>query len=345
MTCACVSVRHWLLGRNEECGLRCVYHGWKFDVHGNCVDMPNEPSESNFKHKIKATAYPCKEAGGVVWTYMGPPELQPGLPQLEWTLVPDAHRFATRHLQECNWFQALEGGFDTSHIPFLHRGDASAGPPSVSRVPKIYETVPTDFGFISGSGRALDNGHMYWTASVLLMPFHKIITRHGGPDAPIGAHAWVPIDDENCMNYSIEYHPDRPLRDDEMERSRNFFYIHTENVPGTDRPIQKDNDYLIDRKLQRSGQSFTGIKGIGMQDCGIQESMGAIGDRGIEHLGVSDTAIITLRRLLLRTLRDVEAGGQPPGMAGASYRVRSAAFTIPGSEVFADVVEDFVCIG
>src|SRR5579862_7176087 len=89
-------------GRNEECGLRCVYHGWKFDVEGNCVDMPNEPAESNFKHKIKQLAYPCEEHGGVIWTCMGPPELRPEFPELQWTLVPESHRFATRHIQECN---------------------------------------------------------------------------------------------------------------------------------------------------------------------------------------------------------------------------------------------------
>src|SRR5579859_8197660 len=110
-------------GRNEEAGLRCVYHGWKFDVDGNCVDMPNEPPESNFKHKIKTTAYPCLERGGIIWTCMGPPELQPGAPEYGFCLVPESQRFATRHAQECNWLQALEGGHDTAHVPFLHLGD------------------------------------------------------------------------------------------------------------------------------------------------------------------------------------------------------------------------------
>src|SRR6266536_6368011 len=108
-------------GRNEECGLRCVYHGWKWDVHGNCVDMPNEPPESNFKDKVKAVAYPCREAGGVVWAYMGPPEQQPEvLPQFEWTLVPPEQRVVSKLLQESNWVQGLEGGIDSSHVSFLH---------------------------------------------------------------------------------------------------------------------------------------------------------------------------------------------------------------------------------
>src|SRR6185369_7188990 len=105
-------------GRNEEEGLRCVYHGWKFDVTGQCVDMPSEPAESNFKGKIKATAYPCQERGGVIWTYMGPPEHQPGLPDFGWVDVPESHRHVAKDRRECSWLQAVEGGIDSSHISF-----------------------------------------------------------------------------------------------------------------------------------------------------------------------------------------------------------------------------------
>src|SRR3954463_3013755 len=97
-------------GRNEENGLRCVYHGWKFDVDGRCVDMPSEPSESSFKNKVRIASYPCIERAGIVWTYMGPPERKPGFPELEWAAVPDSYRYATRHIQECNWLQGVEGG-------------------------------------------------------------------------------------------------------------------------------------------------------------------------------------------------------------------------------------------
>ncbi len=109
-------------GRNEECGLRCVYHGWKFDVDGNCVDLPSEPRDYNLQARVKAKAYPCVERGGLIWAYMGPAEHKPEFPDLEWTLIPETHRYATRHIQECNWLQGLEGGFDTSHLSFLHGG-------------------------------------------------------------------------------------------------------------------------------------------------------------------------------------------------------------------------------
>ncbi|HLY66544.1 MAG TPA: Rieske 2Fe-2S domain-containing protein, partial [Chloroflexota bacterium] len=260
-------------GRNEECGLRCVYHGWKFDVHGTCVDMPNEPPESNFKHKIQQLAYPCRERGGVIWSYLGPPELEPGLPELEWALVPDSQRFATRHIQTCNWLQALEDGFDTSHVQILHQGFVQTVR-AVSKAPKL-EVIPSAGGFMLATSRELQAGGTNWSINQWLFPWYKVITRHG-PDEPIGAHAWVPIDDESCMVWTVEYHPDRPLNEEEMGPSKSWTSIHLENIPGSDRTVlNKKNDYLIDRQVQRT-QTYTGIKGIGAQDTAMQESMGPI---------------------------------------------------------------------
>ena len=144
----------------------------------------------------------------VVSTYMGPPQLKPGFPDLEWTHVPAAHRFVTRHLQDCNWAQALEGGFDTSDLSFLHRDAASTADGRAIGLPTRYEVVPTDYGFVAGTGRETGAGALAWTANVMLLPFHKLIAT-----TPIGAHVWVPMDDETTMNYCIEYSPDRPLED------------------------------------------------------------------------------------------------------------------------------------
>ena len=319
-------------GRNEECGLRCVYHGWKFDVAGNCVDMPSEPPGSAFQHKIKVTAYPCVERGGLVWTYMGPVEFRPEFPDLEWTRIPDSHRYVTRHIQECNWLQGLEGGFDSSHLAFLHGGAAEG---RVTTVPTRYEVVPTDFGFVVGAGREAKADETFWTANVMLMPFHKIIA-----SVPPGAHVWAPIDDENTMLYCVDFRPDRALTEDDLARSKSSEGIHTENIPGTDWTVQnKANHYLIDRELQASGRSFTGIKGFGVQDSGIQESMGPIADRTMEHLGVSDTAVIQIRRLLLQTLEDHAAGEKLPGTDPASHQVRSSRFTAPRERSFAETME------
>src|SRR5437762_527055 len=144
-------------GRNEEEGLRCVYHGWKFDCTGQCVDMPSEPAESNFKSKIKATAYPTYERSGLIWVYMGPPERQPEFPEYEWNMVPESNVHFSRRLQENNYLQGVEGGIDSSHVPFLH-GQAPQISPAANnysardKMPRL--TVSrTDYGFVYGAER------------------------------------------------------------------------------------------------------------------------------------------------------------------------------------------------
>ncbi len=308
-------------GRNEEHGLRCVYHGWKYDVAGQCVDMPSEPPESTFKDRIKATAYPCREAGDVIWTYMGPPALQPGVPEWEWLRVPASHRFASRRWQESNWLQAVEGGLDVSHIAFLHRGDNTSikrgyrPRSSAASFSMGSEPTPTRAGLMMASGSTIGRGPSHF-----MMPFYKIIGQ-AAPDAPIGAHAWVPIDDENCMLYSWEWNPDRPLDAEEMAYCRDFRSIHAETLPGSDRTVLNwHNDYQIDRELQRSGASYTGIKGVGIQDSAMQESMGPIQDRTQEHLGTSDVQIIALRRYLLRLLKAPADDASLPGVDPATHR-------------------------
>ena len=324
-------------GRNEENGLRCVYHGIKFDVAGNCVDLPCVPQIPVVQHQsvksyMKAKAYPCIERGDVIWTYMGPPELKPAFPDLEWTAVPAAQRFATRHIQECNWLQGLEGGFDATHLSFLHGGDAET---SRRIVATLYEVMPADFGFVVATGREPENGPVMWNMNVMLMPFHKIIS-----SIPHAAHVWAPIDDETTMLYSINFHPSRALTDEDLARERSWRGIHTENIPGSDHAIRnKANDYLIDRELQASGQSYTGMKGLGTQDCAIQESMGPISDRTLEHLVPSDAAIVKIRKLLLQALKDHADGKPLPGMKPESYRVRSARVELPKGAPVAEAVE------
>jgi phthalate 4,5-dioxygenase len=174
--------------------------------------------------------------------------------------------------------------------------------------------------------------------NVMLMPFHKIIS-----SIPHGAHVWAPIDDENTMLYSVDFHPSRPLNEDDMARSTAGFGIHTENITGTDHAVRnKANDYLIDRALQASGKSYTGMTGFGTQDCAIQESMGPIADRTAEHLLACDAAIVKIRRLLLQTLKDHAAGKPLPGMEPASYRVRSGRFEASWEEPFTDAMERYV---
>jgi nitrite reductase/ring-hydroxylating ferredoxin subunit len=327
-------------GRNEQGGLRCVYHGLKFDVGGNCIDLPCVPQlaasqKANVAAQLKAKAYPCLERGEVVWTYMGPAQSRPPFPELEWTLVAPSQRYATRHIQECNWLQALEGGFDATHLTFLHGGESDA---SRRIVATLYEVIPTDFGYVVGTGRDPGNGRIMWNMNVMLMPFHKIIS-----SIPHAAHVWAPIDDENTMLYSIDFHPARPFTEEELARSKSGLGIHTENLPGSDHAVRnRANDYLIDRALQASGQSYTGMTGFGTQDCAIQESMGAIAERAAEHLLACDAAIVKIRRLLLQALKDRAAGKPLPGMRPESYRVRSGRFEAPKEVPFAQAMEQHV---
>jgi nitrite reductase/ring-hydroxylating ferredoxin subunit len=319
-------------GRNEECGLRCVYHGWKFDVDGKCVDLPSEPPGSNFQSKIRIKSYPCLERGGLIWTYMGPPDKKPEFPDLIWTQIPDDYRYVTRRIQDSNWLQALEGGFDTSHLAFLHTGTADA---NRRVVPSQYPIVPVEGGFIAGTGRDVKPGETLWASNLMFVPFHKVFAT-----SPEAAHVWVPIDDETTMLYSADYWVDRPLSAEDLKRTTDYHGIHTENIPGTDRAVQnKDNDYLVDRASQKSGISYTGMRGLGVQDSAVQESMGPIADRTKEHLGICDSAIIQIRKLLLQTLRDVASGKEPPGLDPESYRVRSTRFALPRGESFEAEIE------
>src|SRR6266478_5523713 len=264
-------------GRNEECGLRCVYHGWKFDVEGNCVDTPSEPGDSNFRQKIRAKCYPALELGGLIWTYMGPSGLMPASPALDWAVVPDNQRYLSRRLQECNYLQALEGGIDSSHVSSLHRDAVLVSEKTkdsvlrgngrgrelirADKAPK-FDVKETDYGLLITARRNADENHYYWRATHWLMPFYTMVPPYG--DSPLRGHAWVPVDDEHCWVYSISWHPIRSLTSDEVAEMRAGGGIHLEMIPGTNLPKQnKGNDYLIDRELQRSGLSNTGIRGIG----------------------------------------------------------------------------------
>ncbi len=336
-------------GRNEECGIRCSYHGWKFDVEGRCVDMPSEPEESAFKQKVRLAAYPMVERGGVIWAYMGPPEHRPPEPELEWALLPRSQVYISKRWQESNYLQALEGGIDSSHVSFTHKFSVDDDPFHRGAQGNVYlkadgrprfEVVESSGGLLIGARRNADEERYYWRITQYLMPWYTIIPPFG--EHVIGAHAWVPIDDENCWSWSINYHPVRDLTPDEVAHMDGGGGIHVQYAPGNEfRPIaNRENDYLIDRVAQRERRSFSGVPGISMQDASLQESMGPIQDRTKERLGTSDSGIIMARQRLLRAARAVAAGDEPPGLQTEAQRVRSVSMLLPKGVPFQEGAED-----
>jgi hypothetical protein len=344
--CAHRGVSLWF-GRNEEGGLRCPYHGWKYDHTGQCIEVPSEPVESGFCGKVRLKSYPLIERGGILWTYMGPPDQQPPAPEFEWTTVPADHRLVSKRMQETNYLQAMEGGIDSSHVSFLHSGDLHTDPLhrgtkgakyQSDRSPK-FEVVESSGGLFIAARRNAEEGHYYWRITQWIMPWYTIVPPYG--DNALNAHAWVPIDDETCLTWTFTYHPTRPLSQMELDVMRQGGGIHVQLIPGTFRPvINKDNDYQIDRAAQKSGRTYSGVSGIAMQDAAVQESMGPIQDRSKENLVSTDNAIIMarhrLRQAVLAQEKGEEKGATPPGLAGADHRVRSATFVLPVGVAFAE---------
>ena len=331
-------------GEVVDCGIRCHYHGWKYDVTGQCDDLPSEPEESGFRKNVKMKAYPCIEKAGVIWTYMGPPELQPPEPALEWTDVAPAQRFVSKRLQECNYLQAMEGGIDSSHVSWLHGSELNKDPlfkgskanayNEQDRMP-LFEVEEFAGGLLIGARRNGGEGKHYWRITPWIMPWHTIIPPRAGH--PLGAHAWVPIDDETCWAWSINYHPKRELTNSEAAAMQDGEGIHVKYVPGTFIPLaNKGNNYLMDREAQAAGHSATGVDGIAMQDASIQESMGAIQDRTREHLCATDKGIVATRRMLLSAAKAAGDNAPVPATAPEAQRVRSAAIELPQGASFAE---------
>jgi phthalate 4,5-dioxygenase oxygenase subunit len=346
--CAHRGVSLWF-GRNEEHGLRCPYHGWKYDVTGQCIDVPSEPAESGYCKRIKLKSYPLINRGGVLWTYMGPTETTPPEPEWEFVTVPLEQSFISKRLQESNWLQGLEGGIDSSHTSWLHRGELEADPLFKGSKGNVYnlgdtkpyfEVVESPGGLYIGARRNAEGGSYYWRITQWVMPCGSMIPPRG--DYPAGGHFWVPIDDENCMTWNWEYHPVRALHPEERHAMENGKGRHVIYEKGSWRSeANKDNDYLVDRAAQKAGITYSGVHGFAMQDASIQESMGPIVDRTKENLVSTDNGIIMCRHRLLRAAKAlVEKGTIPPGVDVAHQRVRAVAVVLPPDAVFKDAARE-----
>ena len=335
-------------GRNEEGGIRCVYHGWKFDADGNCTDMANVPPHQDFKHKVHAKAYKTAERNGLVWVFMGDQAKVPDLPPFEANMLPESEVNIWFVMRECSYLQGLEGDMDTTHLGFLHYGllkgadfEANAAQrfTAVNKTPE-FVTKTTDWGYMYGAIRGNGTDEVQMRISQFVMPFWTM-----PPVNPITnnfiARAWVPMDDTHHMFVHIVHKDFDPLARKLLDGRDAGFKLGFDYVPNTtdwygrfNLKANSSNDYLIDREKQRTS-SFTGIDGITLQDFAITESMGGIVDRTFEHLASSDAAIAQTRRVLINAATALAEGKRHPSMdqqAAQAPGIRSGFFMAPKGE-------------
>jgi len=330
-------------GRNEGDGLRCIYHGWKYDVTGRCLDMPNIPEIQKFTDRVVAKAYPTFERGGLVWTYLGARADAPPLPALEAVLLPAEETRIILTQRECNWLQALEGDIDTSHFGFLHMGsiDTSAidranmhSHALLNKAPE-YHVEETSWGTMYAAWRRADPGDIYYRVSHFVFPFWVLVP-DGKFEDNISVDAWVPMDDAHTMVFNLAWtRRSPPLRTFKDGRNvpglefRHDFLPNTNDWFGRWRlAVNRGNDHMIDRSVQRA-DSFSGIPTITAQDVAVVESMGDIVDRSMEHLAASDRMIVLTRQRLLKAATALaEKGIMPPGVDDPEIvlRARSGAY-------------------
>jgi phthalate 4,5-dioxygenase oxygenase subunit len=311
-------------GRLEDGGLRCVFHGWLFDVTGRCLQTPAEPDGSNLCANIKQKAYPVVERSGILFAYMGP-DAPPAFPHFDCFVAPGTHTFAFKGMIDCNWLQSLEVGIDPAHTSFLHRffqvedpshsygrmvRDTTIGADMpMTRImrefprPRI-EVEPTEFGMRIVTLREMNADFTHVRVTNLLFPnaFHIPMSKE------MTITQWhVPVDDRKHYWYAIFTSFGQPVNKDEMRRQRLELYELPDYVPRKN----KSNDYGFDAHEQEH-DTFTGMGAdINVHDQWACESMGAIADRTREHLGQSDKAIAAYRRMFRQAIDEAGSGGRP----------------------------------
>jgi phenylpropionate dioxygenase-like ring-hydroxylating dioxygenase large terminal subunit len=343
------------LGRNEQDGIRCIYHGWKFDVDGNCVDMPSVAAAHDFKHRIKAKAYRVQERAGLVWVYMGQRDPVPALPMIEITQAAEEDLDITFVQRSCNWVQSMEGDIDTSHFGFLHAGhlqpeDVPPGHPlehTASERAPDYKVRDAAWGTTYGAHRAIrdaaGNPRTYWRFANFLFPFWTQQPQ-GEFARNVHARAWVPLDDHHTMFIFMRKRPGpknprEPLNNGlplgGSSPTAEYLPVSTDWLGRWKLKANEGNDWQMDRAAQRSNRIYSGIDNIHLQDQAVTESMGPITDHAKEHLGPGDMMISRTRRRLLQAARTLrETGEAPPGVLQPEVFLgaRSGYFTADPTE-------------
>ena len=338
-------------GRNEESGIRCAYHGWKFDASGQCVDMPNEPAESAFRHKVRIRAYRGADYGGVTWIYMGPRQGDPpGVPQFEWGQTPPENvSHAQKIVYECNWMQALEGELDSTHVYFLHRRLNADDSPRYGLFHNDrrarFHIAEKPYGFTYGAERSELDGNVYWRTTQFLFPVYGMFPAQ---DGVVPLSVYLPIDDHHTLHMGIWWNPAGAMPGAADGYGAPHEALAEEPgmlAPGVGpmKPEQRgrffskwwpqaapDSDFLMDVRAKRT-RNATGIPTVRLQDSAVIHSMGRIMDRTREHLGTTDVSIIRARRMLLRAAARLREDGTPPpgSERPQDYYVRSCAAILP----------------
>ena len=304
-------------GRIEDGGLRCLYHGWLYDIEGRCLEQPGEPADSAYKDEVRQKAYVCKEMVGVVFAYMGT-DTPPLFPDYQFLHVPDDHCYTSKTYMSCNYLQALEGDIDPVHLSYLH---STAIPPDTRAVPgdtrsasfhygndrcPTLELELADFGVRIFSIRQAEGPKKYVRVTNFIMPNKAAIVGNEGRLNEGNQINWhVPTDDSHHLRFDITINRERPL-----DMARYTGNVGSEVTPEGELVRARDNRYLQDR--EEMSETFTGMGGYFMaHDAFATESQGYIHNRTREHLGTTDKFIVAARRQILEGIKDVEAGKEP----------------------------------
>lgn len=349
-----------IFARNEEGGIRCVYHGWKFSVDGSCQEMPAEAPNTPMLKKIRLRAYPVQERNGVLWAYMGSDQQPPALPSMEWNMVPESNAHVSMRVQECNWLQALEGEIDSAHAAILHGRVDSGGSidqwkQAADLAPK-FEVIQHDAGIHIASRRKLGDNQNYIRVNQFLMPFWTLVPPFSQyPE--LSGHAWVPIDDEHTLCIMFSYHPAQPF----YEKTRKLFKEghkgretgHASDGAFEKRPVtvpyhtywskyNRANAYGYDEELARKYNA--GMPGLWLQDAACQSGVMAIYDRTKENLGVSDSGVARTRRALLDAVKKLALHDQRPPSAIRPDKLlyRAISITIPEGEDWMNAGKEYM---
>jgi phenylpropionate dioxygenase-like ring-hydroxylating dioxygenase large terminal subunit len=329
-------------GRVEDGGLRCIYHGWLYDVHGNCLEQPGEPKGSDFHNKVRHPAYPCQELGGIIFTYMGPGD-PPLFPKYEAMIAPETQRFVTKVFSDSSYLNSLEGNLDPVHVSFLHkqiredeeivrlRRYAIKGTESTinqawqTDVSPSIEPWRTEFGIRQVALRQLGPDKTYLRISSWILP--NIITAPGSTASDGYSLAWhVPIDDTHSWRYSVQYRRSGPLDREGLAK------LYKAEVGPDYKPLRnRTNCYLQDREQMKKEWAAGFGPSIIIQDVAVTDLQGEIQDRTQEQLGYTDKMLTAARRMMLTALRELEAGREPP------HVLRSGSGQFPHPVVVSEV--------